>query len=169
MAGPYRLVWGELLDEHGSVQTDPFFTKEQGRVRCAFAEGCFAGTGWEKVPYQENDVSAFEPAPVGRFGTVMPFRWLEVVEAPFPITAANVRQMPILYPYDMTEERFVCDSPDLVRVHDFCKHSILATTFTGKFVDGDRERLPYEADSYITQLGTYAVTSDDTLVRATVD
>ncbi|MBR0066050.1 MAG: alpha-L-rhamnosidase, partial [Kiritimatiellae bacterium] len=59
--------------------------------------------------------------------------------------------------------------PDLVRVHDFCKHSILATTFTGKFVDGDRERLPYEADSYITQLGTYAVTSDDTIARAMAD
>ncbi len=167
--GPFKLIWGELLDEHGSVQTNPLFTKEQGRVRCAFAEGCFAGAGWEMVPYQENDVSAFEPSPVGRFGTVMPFRWLEVIEAPFPITAVNVRQMPIHYPYDMTEERFVCDSPDLVRVHDFCKHSILATTFTGKFVDGDRERLPYEADSYITQLGTYAVTSDDTLVRATAD
>ena len=169
VAGPYRFIWGELLDEHGSVQTDPFFTKEQGRVRCALAEDRFAGEGWERVPYQKNAVSAFAPTPVGRFGTVMPFRWLEVVEAPFPITVANVRQVPIHYPYDMGEERFDCDSPELVRVHDFCKHSILATTFTGKFVDGDRERLPYEADSYITQLGTYAITSDDTLARAMAD
>ena len=169
VAGPFKFIWGELLDENGSVQTDPFFTKEQGRVRCALAEGRFAGAGWERVPYQANGVSAFEPAPVGRFGTVMPFRWLEVVEAPLPVTAENVRQVPIHYPYDMDEERFDCDSPDLVRVHDFCKHTILATTFTGKFVDGDRERLPYEADSYITQLGTYAISSDDTLVRAMAD
>jgi hypothetical protein len=169
LAGPFQFVWGELLDENGSVQTDPFFTKEQGRVRCALAEGRFAGAGWERVPYQENAVSAFEPSPVGRFGTVMPFRWLEIVEAPFPITGKNVRQEPIYYPYGMGEERFDCDAPDLVRVHDFCKHSILATTFTGKFVDGDRERLPYEADSYITQLGTYAVTSDDTIARAMAD
>ena len=169
VAGPFKFIWGELLDENGSVQTDPFFTKEQGRVRCALAEGRFAGAGWERVPYQENAVSAFEPSPVGRFGTVMPFRWLEIVEAPFPITGKNVRQEPIYYPYDMDEERFDCDSPDLVRVHDFCKHTILATTFTGKFVDGDRERLPYEADSYITQLGTYAISSDDTLVRAMAD
>ena len=167
--GPFRFVWGELLDENGLVVTDPLFTKEQGRIRCALAEGRFQGRGWERVPYQGNAVSAFEPTPVGRFGTVMPFRWLEVVDAPFEVNAANVRQVPIHYPYDMGEERFECDSPELVRVHDFCKHTILATTFTGKFVDGDRERLPYEADSYITQLGTYAMTSDDTLVRAMAD
>ena len=168
-AGPFKFIWGELLDEKGSVQTDPFFTREQGRVRCALSEGRFAGAGWERVPYQENAVSAFEPSPVGQFRTVMPFRWLEVLESPFPITAANVRQVPVFHPYDMGEERFDCDSPELVRVHDFCKHTILATTFTGKFVDGDRERLPYEADSFITQLGTYAITSDDTLARAMAD
>ena len=99
----------------------------------------------------------------------MPFRWLEVVKAPFPVTEGNVRQVPIYYPYNMSESSFDCDSMELVRVYDFCKHSIRATTYMGKFIDGDRERLPYEADSYITQLGTYAITSDQTLVRAMAD
>ncbi|MBR2838483.1 MAG: family 78 glycoside hydrolase catalytic domain [Kiritimatiellae bacterium] len=167
--GDYTFVWGEMVDASGSVQTNAFFTRQQGTLRCACTHGRFEGAGWTRVPYCAGNGGAFCPDAVGKFGTVMPFRWLEVVRAPFRITAKNVRQVPIHYPYDMSEESFSCDSPALVRVHDFCKHSIRATTYTGKFIDGDRERLPYEADSYITQLGTYAITSDDTLVRAMAD
>ena len=167
--GDYTFIWGEMVDPNGSVQTNVFFTTRQGTLRCACTHGRFGKAGWTRVPYCAGNGGAFRPEAVGKFGTVMPFRWLEVVRAPFPITARNVRQVPIHYPYDMSEESFSCDSPALVRVHDFCKHSIRATTYMGKFIDGDRERLPYEADSYITQLGTYAITSDDTLVRAMAD
>ena len=167
--GPYTFVWGEMIDAKGSIQTNAFFTRKQGTLRCACTHDSFAGTGWTRVPYKTGNGGVFRPEAVGPFGTVMPFRWLEVVRAPFPITARNVRQVPIYYPYDMAEEAFACDSPELVRVHDFCKHTIRATTYMGKFIDGDRERLPYEADSYITQLGTYAITSDHTLVRAMAD
>ena len=165
--GPYEFVWGEMIDESGSVVTDAMRTEEQGNIRYARAQGRFDKRGWTQIPYEVGR-GAFNPAPVGAFGTVMPFRWIEVVKAPFAITADNVRQVPVCYPYNMAEESFDCDSSALVRVHDFCKHSIRATTFAGKFIDGDRERLPYEADSYITQLGTYAVTSDDALVRRTI-
>lgn len=167
--GDYTLIWGELLDEKGGVQTNAFYTKKEGNIRCACTKGTFATNGWTRIPYAVGNGSAFNKAKTGRFGRVMPFRWLEVAEAPFAFTAENVRQVPIHYPYDMDEESFACDSPELMRVHDFCKHSIRATTYTGKFIDGDRERLPYEADSFITQLSTYAMTSDQTLVRAMAD
>ena len=167
--GNYAFVWGELLDAGGSVQTNAFYTTEQGRIRCACTCARFDAAGWTRVPYCKGHDSAFNGDRTGRFGTVMPFRWLEVAASPFPITAENVRQVPIHYPYDMSEEAFDCDSAALVKVHDFCKHSIRATTYTGKFIDGDRERLPYEADSFITQLSTYAMTSDQTLVRAMAD
>ena len=167
--GSYTFVWGEMIDARGSIQTNAFFTRQKGTLRCACTHDSFAETGWARVPYKAGNGGVFRPEAVGPFGTVMPFRWLEVVRAPFPITARNVRQVPIHYPYDMSEESFACDSPELVRVHDFCKHTIRATTYMGKFIDGDRERLPYEADSYITQLGTYAITSDHTLVRAMAD
>ena len=167
--GRYVFVWGEQVDGDGCVQTNGFYTQRQGRIRCACTHGAFDETGWTRIPYREGHGSAFNPAPTGRFGTVMPFRWLEIVEAPFAVTADDVRQVPIHYPYDMREESFACDSDALVKVHDFCKHTIRATTYTGKFIDGDRERLPYEADSFITQLSTYAMTSDQTLVRAMAD
>lgn len=170
--GEYEFVWGELLNGSGSVETNSFFTHKQGRIRCAHTKDVLDAKGWTRIPYhaaKEKRRNTFRPEPVGRFGTVMPFRWLEVVKAPFPVTEGNVRQVPIYYPYDMSESSFDCDSMELVRVYDFCKHSIRATTYMGKFIDGDRERLPYEADSYITQLGTYAITSDQTLVRAMAD
>ena len=169
-AGDYTFVWGELLDADGGVQTEARYTQREGRIRCAVTKGTFAAQAeWVRIPYRTGNGSAFNTRPVGRFGTVMPFRWLEVAASPFPLTAENVRQVPIHYPYDLEEEAFDCDSSELVRVHDFCKHSVAATTYTGKFIDGDRERLPYEADSFITQLSTYAMTSDDTLVRTMVD
>ena len=167
--GGYDFVWGELLDGAGSVQTDELYTRRQGAIRCARAKGVFAKSGWTRIPYVLGGNSAFNPGDVGKFGRVMPFRWIEVVAAPFPVMAGNVRQVPIHYPYDMSESSFSCDSSDMERVYDFCKHSIRATTYMGMFIDGDRERMPYEADSFITQLGTYAVTSDDTLVRRTID
>jgi alpha-L-rhamnosidase len=46
-----------------------------------------------------------------------------------------------------------------------CHHTIKATSFAGIFIDGDRERKPYEADAYIDQLGWYNSTGDVTLPR----
>ena len=167
--GAYEFAWGELLDGAGSVQTNEFYTRRQGTIRCAHVRGEFAKAGWTRIPYVADGVSAYNCHDVGRFGKVMPFRWLEVVSAPFEVAAKNVRQMQIHYPYDMSESSFSCDSVALERVYGFCKHTIRATSFMGVFVDGDRERLPYEGDSLITQLGTYAATSDDTVVRRTIN
>ena len=93
--GPYTFVWGEMIDAKGSILTNAFFTRQKGTLRCACTQDSFAGTGWTRVPYQTGNGGVFRPEAVGPFGTVMPFRWLEVVRAPFPITARNVRQVPI--------------------------------------------------------------------------
>ncbi len=47
---------------------------------------------------------------------------------------------------------------------DLCKYSIKATTFAGVYVDGDRERIPYEADADLNQLSHY--TTDDNVAMA---
>jgi hypothetical protein len=52
----------------------------------------------------------------------------------------------------------------LNRIWDLCKYSIKATTFAGVYVDGDRERIPYEADAYLNQLSHY--TTDDNVKMA---
>jgi len=42
-----------------------------------------------------------------------------------------------------------------------------ATTFCGLYVDGDRERIAYEGDTYINQLGHYGCDREFTLARRT--
>lgn len=50
-------------------------------------------------------------------------------------------------------------------VWELCKYSIKATSFAGIYVDGDRERIPYEADAYINQLCHYSVDNEYTMAR----
>ncbi len=46
-----------------------------------------------------------------------------------------------------------------------CKYSIKPTSFCAVYVDGDRERKPYEADAYINQLCHYSVDREFSLAR----
>jgi hypothetical protein len=54
-------------------------------------------------------------------------------------------------------------------VWDLCRYSIKATTFAGVYVDGDRERIPYEADAYLNQLSHYTTDNDVQMARDTFD
>ena len=132
-----------------------------------------AGSGVVRVPFRRdarNTNYRHDPPPVKlrpEVGVIMPFRYVEFYRLPFEITAASVRRATVHYPVDMNESSFACSDERLTKVYDFCKYSIFATTFAGLYVDGDRERIPYEADAYINQLGHYAISSDRALARAT--
>ena len=97
-------------------------------------------------------------------GQVMPFRYLEIerLQSSKSVTAKMIR---VQYPFDETAASFRSSDQCLNAVWDLCHHSILATTFAGYYVDGDRERIPYEADVYINQLSHYAVDREFSLAR----
>jgi len=97
-------------------------------------------------------------------GPVMPFRYVEIENAPL-LTAGNVRQIAAHYPFDDGAGQFACSDARINAVWDLCKYTMKATSFGGVFVDGDRERTPYEADAYINQLGWYYCSGDATLAR----
>lgn len=97
-------------------------------------------------------------------GPVMPFRYVEIENAP-PMNRKDVRRVTAFYPFDSGAADFKCSDPDLVDIWEMSKHTMKATSFGGVFVDGDRERKPYEADAYINQLGWYCCTGDMTLPR----
>lgn len=108
----------------------------------------------------------------GDIGAVMPFRYVELQNmpegtTPEELTARGVRQIAVHYPFDDNAADFVCSDEKLNAIWALCKYSIKATSFAGMFVDGDRERKPYEADAYIDQLGWYYCTDDTTLPRYT--
>jgi alpha-L-rhamnosidase len=113
---------------------------------------------------QRNTSGAAIPLPA-EFGVVLPFRYVEVIGYATKLTAADVVQVRLEYPFDENAAEFKSSDPDLDAVWSFCKYSIQATTFCGVYVDGDRERIPYEADAYINQLCHYAVDREFSLAR----
>jgi hypothetical protein len=98
-------------------------------------------------------------------GTVLPFRYFEIMNAPEPVTITAVSQRVLHYPFNDTAAAFRSSSDVLNRIWKLCQYSMKATSFAGVYVDGDRERLPYEADAYINQLGHYGVDREFTLAR----
>ncbi|HEU5396201.1 MAG TPA: alpha-L-rhamnosidase C-terminal domain-containing protein, partial [Verrucomicrobiae bacterium] len=102
-------------------------------------------------------------------GAVMPFRYLELIHYPGTLTRADVVQMRLFSRFDAGAARFRSSSAALNQVWDLCRNSMQALTFDGIYVDGDRERKPYEADAYIQQLSSYAVDRDYALPRHTIE
>lgn len=102
-------------------------------------------------------------------GEVMPFRYCELEGLPEPLTLAAIQQLAVHYPFDDSASAFTSSSRVLNDVWDLCKYSIKATTFAGIYVDGDRERIPYEGDAYINQLGHYCVDREYALARHTAE
>lgn len=100
-------------------------------------------------------------------GEVMPFRYAEIRHTLEPVKLSDVKQTRIHYPFDYAAARFTSSMPMLDEVWDLSKYSIFATTFAGLYVDGDRERIPYEADAYINQLGHYSLDREYTMARLT--
>ena len=98
---------------------------------------------------------------------VMPFRYVEIENAPPSLAKEDIRRLVAHYPFDDRAAHFRSSDEKLNAVWELCKYSIQATSFCGIFVDGDRERKPYEADAYINQLGWYYTSGDYSLPRHT--
>jgi len=102
-------------------------------------------------------------------GVVTPFRYVELVNSPGVVTAADVRQRVLHVPFSEQAASFSSSDATLDAVWEMCRYSMKATSFAGVYVDGDRERLPYEADAYINQLGHYGVDREFTTARYTYE
>lgn len=168
--GTCFLVYGEKLNSNDAIDRWP-----PQNVRVAAARWDIVRTGWQRVPFapdSRNSLPAAEGSPIDiapQFGTVAPFRAVETVCAPFPLARDSYRRMRVAYPLNLSASSFDCGDKRLVRVWDFCKYSVWSTSFTGYMVDGDRERIPYEADAYSTQLAVYGISDDYAYVRRTVE
>ena len=104
------------------------------------------------------------------WGSVMPFRWVEIegFGAEFPVELIR-RRAAYSSTWNDDASSFECSNETLNRLWDLCKYSIKATTFAGVYVDGDRERIPYEADAYLNQLSHYTTDDNVTMAARTYD
>lgn len=100
-------------------------------------------------------------------GVLTPFRYCEISNFNGTLNPDNIFQKAITYYFDDLSSSFTSDNDILNQVWDLCKYSIKATTFAGIYIDGDRERIPYEADAYINQLGHYYTDREYSMARRT--
>lgn len=170
--GAYGMRIGEMTNELGQVTNAypkssircqtlwPSVEKPVHRVRMPVDP-------WNLMGYEEETPAVRLPQ---WDNIVFPFRFVEVLEdSQHALKAENLVRKMVHYPIDMAKSSFACDNPVLNDVYEFCKYSILATSFLGVYVDGDRERTPYEADAYINQLGHYAIDDDYAMARRTCE
>lgn len=103
-------------------------------------------------------------------GVLTPFRWVELEGwSGTPQAEQAIRRTAFDSTWDDAAASFNSSNPVLDRIWELSHYSIKASTFAGVFVDGDRERIAYEADAYLTQLGYYAGDPDPRIARATFE
>jgi len=104
------------------------------------------------------------------WGVVLPFRWVEIEGWPGELTPKDIiRKSAFATTWDDDAAAFDSSDEMLNRIWELCRYSIKATTFAGVYVDGDRERIPYEADAYLNQLSHYTTDNDLQMARDTFD
>ena len=104
------------------------------------------------------------------WGVILPFRWIEIEGWKGPLTPDHiVRRSAYLSTWKDDAASFECSDATLNQIWKLCQHSLKATTFAGIYVDGDRERIPYEADAYLNQLSHYYTDYDVQMARDTFD
>jgi hypothetical protein len=103
------------------------------------------------------------------YGLVTPFRYLELCNFPGTLTITDIAQLRLLSEFNTNAASFSSSSPGLDQIWNLCRNSMEMLTFDGVYVDGDRERKPYESDAYIHQLSSYAVDREFVLPRHSIE
>lgn len=128
----------------------------------------------ELLPDQRNTNHLAVALP-DSFPVIMPFRSVEIELDPafrgsgVNISPSDIRQV-AWFNYFQDDASYFSSSDEILnQIWDLCHYSIKATTFAGYYVDGDRERIPYEGDAYINQLSHYSLDNEYAIARRTIE
>ncbi|MFO7671774.1 MAG: alpha-L-rhamnosidase C-terminal domain-containing protein [Bacteroidales bacterium] len=121
----------------------------------------------ELIPDQRNTKPGAIALP-DSFPVLMPFRYVEIAGTK-ELEAENLTRVAYFNYFDESASSFSSSNDILDQVWDLSKYSIKATTFSGYYVDGERERIPYEADAYLNQLSHYSVDQEYAMAQKTIE
>ena len=154
---------GEQLNSNGRIERTP-----AGSIRYLQIEQCvnMGKATRVKIPVDPRNTGIAAIKMPTDIGEVFPFRYVEIENAN-GLDITDICQITVHYPFKDDAASFQSSNQVLNDVWDLCKYTIKATSFCGVYVDGDRERIPYEGDAYINQLCHYAVDNDYTIARYT--
>lgn len=102
-------------------------------------------------------------------GEVYPFRYMEIEGFEGHVSKSDIVRESVHYAFDDDASYFHSSDSVLNSVWELCRYSMKATSFLGVYVDGDRERIPYEADAIINQLSHYGADAEYAMARYSVD
>ncbi|MBK8506272.1 MAG: family 78 glycoside hydrolase catalytic domain [Saprospiraceae bacterium] len=163
--GPLKIRLGEkLLD--GKIDRNPGGTIRYQEVSLELKPGQTKYT-LSLPPDERNTKSAAVELP-DSFDVIYPFRYCEIENAE-NLTPQEIKQKAYFHYFDYSQSVFSCSDTLLNQIWDICKYSMKATSATGYYIDGDRERIPYEADAYINQLGHYCTDREYAMGKQTIE
>jgi alpha-L-rhamnosidase len=119
-------------------------------------------------PAWAKNSNYYIPLPAS-IGNIMPFRYVDISGYNGILELTDIQQTGYFYPFNDSASVCRTSSNEINKIWNLCKHTMKATSFCGVYIDGDRERRPYEADAYINQLSHYAVDKEYGLARKTID
>jgi alpha-L-rhamnosidase len=156
---------GEVLDANGNLNHKP-----TGNIRYAqYNIDLRKGLHTYKIQLRPDAVNT-RPAAVkapANIGEIAPFRYCEIEGYNHVLKAEDITRLFVHYQFDDSAANFHSSDSTLNVIWELCKYSMKATSYLGTYVDGDRERIAYEADAYINQLSHYAVDKEYTIARKT--
>ena len=153
---------GEALKE-GRIDKNPGGTIRYKRIHLPLITGLHTYVVTIPPDKRNTGPAAIKMPPY--IGEVMPFRYCEIEGFTGDIKRGNIIREAVNYPFNDAASSFNSSNKVLNDIWDLCKYSIKATSFTGVYIDGDRERIPYEADAFINQLCHYNVDREYTMGR----
>ncbi len=121
------------------------------------------------IPVKErhkNPAAVHTPREIGE---IAPFRYAEIEGAPVALEKDAIKQLFVHAPFNDDASSFESSDETLNAVWKLCKHTMKATTAFGIYIDGERERIPYEADAYINMLSHYACDLDPRVAHVTFE
>jgi hypothetical protein len=155
---------GEVLSGESRIDSDPGSARRFREVALPLMQGKHT----YRIAIEKDDRNTRNHA-IGMpeyIGDVLPFRYCEIEGS---ATITDITRESVSYLFNDYSSHFECSDTTLNAIWNFCKYSIKATSFAGIYVDGDRERIPYEADAYINQLSHYGVDDEYTLARRSME
>ncbi len=163
---------GEKLDAAGRIERNPggFRVFSECSRHCGMGHGSFLFPVESFCnPYKKSSKSQHFidlPLPHGAKGELLPFRYVEVGPCEGSFT---LRRTEYFCDFDDNAADFKCSDERLNRIWEFCKYSIKATACFGVYIDGNRERRPYEGDSFINQLSHFCCDRNYAIAKDTID
>ena len=160
----------EMLDDKGNINRTP---PKKSNIRYQELKvDVKPGVTKYRIPVQTDERNTRPNQAIALpkgFPALVPFRYAEVEGAQEKISADNFERLAFNTYWDEKASSFSSNNKTLDQIWDLCKYSIKATTFNGLYVDGDRERIPYEADAYLNQLSHYTTDREYAMARRTIE